>query len=78
MSRKKSFAQLEAELTKTKAKLAKWKKRAIREVSDNLYIRFSGSVEVEVEIHKSVLSVILWDSHKVDSLTHLLYKLLRD
>lgn len=78
MSRKKSFAQLEAELAKTKAKLAKWKKRAIREVSDNLYIRFSGSVEVEVEIHKSVLSENRWDSLEEDSRAHLLYKLVRD
>ena len=37
MSKKKSLAQLEAELEKTKAKLAKWKKRAIKEVDDDLY-----------------------------------------
>ena len=54
MSKKKSLAQLEAELEKTKAKLAKWKKRAIKEVDDDLYIRFSRTLDVEVEIHRSV------------------------
>jgi len=78
MSRKKSFAQLEAELAKTKAKLAKWKKRAIKDANDNLYIRFSGSIEVEVEIHKSVLTENRWDSLEEDSRAHLLYKLVRD
>lgn len=78
MSRKKSFAQLEAELAKTKAKLAKWKKRAIKDANDNLYLRFSGSVEVEVEIHKSVLTENRWDSLEEDSRARLLYKLVRD
>ena len=78
MSRKKSFAQLEAELAKTKAKLAKWKKRAIKEADGNLYMRFSGTVEVEVEIHRSVLADNRWDSLEEDSRAHVLYKLVRD
>jgi len=78
MSRKKSFAQLEAELAKTKAKLAKWKKRAIKDANDNLYLRFSGSVEIVVEIHRSVLAENRWNSLEEDSRARLLYKLVRD
>lgn len=66
MSKKKSFAQLEAELAKTKAKLAKWKKRAIKEVDDDLYIRFSGTLDVEVEIHRSVLAENRWNALEED------------
>ena len=78
MSKKKTFAQLEAELAKTKAKLAKWKKRAIKESSDSLNIRFSGSVDVEVAIHRSVLAENRWNALEEDSRARLLYKLVRD
>ena len=78
MSKKKTFAQLEAELAKTRAKLAKWKKRAVREADDNLYLRFSGAVEVEIAIHKSVLAENRWNALEEDSRARLLYKLVRD
>lgn len=78
MSKKKSFAQLEAELAKTKAKLAKWKKRAMKEVDDDLYIRFSGTLDVEVEIHRSVLAENRWNALEEDSRARLLYRLVRE
>lgn len=78
MSKKKTFAQLEAELAKTRAKLAKWKKRAIKDSSDNLFIRFSGSIEIDVEIHRSILSENRWNSLEEDSRARLLYRLVRD
>ena len=78
MSKKKTFAQLEAELAKTRAKLAKWKKRAVKEGDDKLFIRFSGSVEIDVEIHKSVLAENRWNALEEDSRARLLYKLVRD
>lgn len=78
MPKKKTFAQLEAELAKTKAKLAKWKKKAIREANDNLFIRFSGSVDIDVEIHKSTLVENRWNSLEEDSRIRLLYRLVRE
>lgn len=78
MSKKKTFAQLEAELARTKAKLAKWKRRAIREANRNLYIRFSGSVDIEVDIQRAILAENRWDALEEDSRARLLYKLVRD
>ncbi|MFT3851088.1 MAG: hypothetical protein QM739_21295 [Propionivibrio sp.] len=78
MSKKKTFAQLEAELARTKAKLAKWKRRAIREANRNLYIRFSGSIEIEVDIQRATLAENRWDALEEDSRARLLYKLVRD
>ena len=78
MSKKRTFAQLEAELARTKAKLAKWKRRASKEANRNLFIRFAGSVEIEVDIHRSTLVENRWDALEEDSRARLLYKLVRD
>ena len=78
MSKKKTLAQLEAELEKTKAKLAKLKKKAVKNVSDELFIRFTGNVEIDVEIDKAVLVANRWNSLEEDSRARLLYKLVRD
>jgi hypothetical protein len=78
MSKKKTLAQLEAELTKTKAKLAKLKKKAIRIPNDELRIRFAGSLALEIHIDKETLVANRWNSLEHDARARLLYRLVRD
>ena len=78
MTKKKTFAQLEEELAKVKAKLAKLKKKAVKNTGDVLYIRFTGNIEIEIEIDKATLVANRWNSLDEDSRARLLYKLVRD
>lgn len=78
MSKKKTFAQLEAELAKAKAKLAKLKKKAVRIPNDELRIRFTGSLGLEFQIEREALVANRWNSLEQDARARLLYRLVRD